>query len=228
MTFYNPRIRYPNLNHSDSPCLSLEGKWNMSKIQRREWLWMYVRTTDLDPPVTTCKLQIGFKIPLHFASSCPVGSYFQACCDGNFPSFFSGTGRSTRGHTTREPAIGISRCHYAGQDHINNYIIYQYAASIIINHYHGFLTGSLLILIWDSPFLLWKDDRSLTSYGPRTQFMEINWKHRDLAARFSQAATWRLRFTNPNASRPGKDIQFLSSADSADLLVFGSYLDLSR
>ena len=167
------------------------------------------------------------KIPLHFASSCPIDSYFQACCDGNFPSFFSGTGRSTRGHTTREPAIGISRCHYAGQDHINDCILYQYAASIIINHYHSSHRKSFDFDL-DSPFLLWKDDRSLTSYGPRTQFMEIHWKHQDLAARFSQAATWRLRFTNPNASRPGKDIQFLISADSADLLVFGSYLDLSR
>ena len=146
MTFYNPRIRYPNLNHSDSPCLSLEGKWNMSKIQRREWLWMYVRTTDLDPPVTTCKLQIGFKIPLHFASSCPVGSYFQACCDGNFPSFFSGTGRSTRGHTTREPAIGISRCHYAGQDHINTVII------LYINMLHQSL--SIIIMVF-SPEVFW-------------------------------------------------------------------------
>ena len=80
---------------------------------------------------------------------------------------------------------------------------------------------------WDSPFLLPKDDRSLTSYGPRTQFMEINWKLQDLAARFSQAATWRLRFTNPNASRPGKDIQFLISADSADLLVFVAILTCS-
>lgn len=85
------------------------------------------------------------------------------------------------------------------------------------------LTGNLLILIWDSPFLP-KDDRSLTSYGPRTQFMEIHWKHQDLAARFSQATTWRLRFTNPNASRPGKDVQFLISADSADLLIFVAIL----
>ena len=105
-----------------------------------DWSWSSsCNSSDAsDPHDSTCKLQIGFKIPLHIASSCPIDSYFQACCDGNFLSFFSGTGGSTRGHTTREPAIGISRCHYAGQDHINDYkVIYQYAASIIINHYHS-------------------------------------------------------------------------------------------